>query len=342
MSATTDLAAAIGVWAASVDARLAALESAKPVPVPTPAPAPGPAPAPAGTRQVLTGIYNSSASPTISSWLGQKSDFTINNSFQDSGLGKGVSGLSGINGYPVIVALDLGATHYNATPADYQAAAAGKYAAQYLQTVQALVPFAGSVYAVRIDPEFNLHGQGSPWQTAYTVVGPAIYIAAFNALADICRQLLPNAKIIWNPNIQNGADTTPYYPGKGALVGVDVYMAPQWKTTFASYKSGTNSLDAFVALAKANNVAWGLCECADLFPDTSNGDQLFAYAKANGATFIAYWNSTDDLTIGGTSGNVSPVLVGAKQASFVKAFGNSSYSGSFWAPPKPPTNLPGY
>jgi hypothetical protein len=305
-----------------------------PSPAPAPVPTPTPAPTPTGTgRNALLGMYGSSGT-TVSGWLGEKPDFTINNSFQDPGVSAGVSGLSGINGYPVVIALDLGAQHYNCTDTDYIAAAAGQYNAQFTSKVQSLLPYASSIYGIRIDPEFNLHGGGSSWATWYdrSDVGPTVYKAAFNALAKICKQYLPNAKVIWNPNIENGSDVMPYFPGTQYcdIVGIDLYMQPQWSTTFAHYNGlTTNGLSQFAALAKANNIPLMFCEWADMYSDASNLTAMAAWIKANNVVAHTYWNSNDALTV--TSPNSSPVLVGAKQTAFAAAFGNAAYTGTYWS-----------
>lgn len=304
------------------------VKNATPAPAPAPAPAPTPAPSAAGGRTVLVGFYD--APSDAASWLGYAPDFTINNSFQDSGLGKTVEIIAGTK---VIVALDLGAQHYNANAADYRAGAAGQYDTFYEATVKSLLPRAADIIGFRIDPEFNLHWGPGDTGASYSIVGPAIYIACWNNLAKFIRQYFPGIPIFFNPNVENGADVTPYWPGgKDVHMGIDAYMAPQWSTTFAHYVGlSVNGLQVLRDFAAKQGAQTFMCEWGDLYPDAA-GDlgQMAAWMLANTAGG-AYWDSNDALNTTG-AGNTSPVLTDAvKKAEFQAAFGGlGPYTGTLF------------
>lgn len=317
-----------GSWYAYSSGNNAWAPTSGPGPTPSPSPTPTPTPTPGG-RTVLNGFYGGSDGTAVQ-------DYTINNTYQDGGLGSPVSGLAGIKGQTCIVSLDLGAVHNNASVADYQNGAAGKYDADYQQTLSSCLPYANQIIAFRIDVEFNQH-YGGGTGPAYAAAGPTTYKACWNRMASFVRKMFPNAKIIFNPNVQNGPDVTPYFPGPpsasgGADIwGFDAYMAPQWNTTFAFYLGcSPNGLAEFATAAKAAGVPIAAMEWADLYSDATNLSAMAAWLKSIGAVAAAYWNSNDDLTV--TPPNSSPILTGAKAAAFDAAF-PGKYTGTYWTLP---------
>ena len=88
------------------------------------------------------------------------------------------------------------------------------------------------------------------------------------------REELPNAKIIWNPNIGQN-NPFPYYPGDDVfnLIGPDMYCNPKhygspagcWNDFLSG--GGVVNLDAFARFAQAHQKALAIPEWTDLVGD---------------------------------------------------------------------------
>jgi hypothetical protein len=107
--------------------------------------------APAATRHYLIGVYAGPTDNSTPALMGYRWDFTIGRSYQDNCAGCGVSGLTYLHGYPVVIDLQ----HVQSSYPDFHAAATGGYDMDYRKTVAALIPYSKEIYAVRIDSEFN-------------------------------------------------------------------------------------------------------------------------------------------------------------------------------------------
>ena len=287
----------------------------------------------APTRHYLIGVYQGPDDDSTPALMGYRWDYTIGRSYQDACAGCGVSGLTYLHGYPVVVDI----YHVQASYPDFQAAAAGGYDTFYRQTVAALVPYAKEIYAVRIDSEFNGTWSASTPFKGWSPIPASTWIAGFRRLALLVREELPNAKIIWNPNIGQN-NPFPYYPGDDVvdLIGPDMYCNPKhygspagcWND-FLSGAGGVN-LNAFASFAQAHQKALAIPEWADLFGDGAFIKLAQAWMDQQNVVLQSYWDSGDALE---TTAHL-PTLKN-DQAAYVAAFGHRPYAGTFWNPVLP-------
>jgi hypothetical protein len=285
------------------------------------------------TRHYLIGVYAGPGDNTTPALMGYPWDYTIGRSYQDPCAGCGVSGLTYLHGYPVIVDI----YHVQPSYPKFESAAAGAYDALYRQTVISLVPYADEIYAVRIDSEFN--GSWSPTTPfkGWRAVPSTTWIAGFRRLALMVRTMLPHAKIIWNPNIGQN-DPFPYFPGDDVvdLVGPDMYCNPAHYASpsrcWDDFLSGANgvNLEAFARFAKEHNKSIAIPEWADLFGDGVFIRQVQEWMDQHDFVAQSYWDSGDAL-------ETTAALPALKndQAAYVKAFGHRPYAGTFWGAVKP-------
>jgi hypothetical protein len=290
---------------------------------------PAAGPPPASTRHYLIGVYEGPGDDSTPALMGYRWDFTIGRSYQDTCAGCGVSGLAYLHGYPVVIDLQ----HVQPTYPDFRAAATGGYDAYYRQTVAALVPYAREIYGVRIDSEFNGNWAVSTPFKGWRAVSSSTWIAGFRRLALMVREALPNAKIIWNPNIGQN-DPFPYYPGDDVvdLIGPDVYCNPAhygspmacWND-FLNGANGVN-LTAFARFGQQHQKPLAIPEWADLFGDGVFITLMQEWMDQHDVVLHAYWDSGDAL---GSTASL-PALP-ADQKAYVKAFGHRPYAGTFWS-----------
>jgi uncharacterized protein YegP (UPF0339 family) len=291
---------------------------------------------PGSGRHYLNGVYADPADTSTPALMGYPWDYTINGSYQDNYAGAGVSGLANLGGYPVIIDV----YHIQSSYPDFTTAANGGYNTYYQETAQALAPYASQIYAVRIDSEFNGTWEASSPFAASPAIPPATWIAGFTNLATAIRQALPNAKIIWNPNIgQNNPFS--YYPGDSVvdLIGPDMYCQPAYYSTSAAcwsdYLNGSGgvNLTAFAAFGVQHNKPIVIPEWSDLFGDGYFITQMRTWMDDNNVVAHSYWDSEDTLE----SSAALPVLTTNQQA-YVAAFGHRPYTGTYWPAVIPPTN----
>jgi hypothetical protein len=285
---------------------------------------------PASTRHYLIGVYAGPTDDSTPALMGYRWDFTIGRSYQDTCAGCGVSGLAYLHGYPVVIDLQ----HVQPSYPDFHLAATGGYDKYYRQTVAALAPYAKEIYAVRIDSEFNGGWAVSTPFKGWRAVPSSTWIAGFRRLALMVRQALPNAKIIWNPNIGQN-NPFPYYPGDDIvdLIGPDVYCNPAYNRSpaacWSDFLDGANgvNLNAFASFAKAHQKALAIPEWADLFGDGVFIRLMQEWMDQHDVVLQAYWDSGDEL---GSTASL-PALP-PDQKAYVKAFGHRPYAGTFWSP----------
>jgi hypothetical protein len=285
-------------------------------------------PAAAATRHYLIGVYAGPTDDSTPALMGYRRDFTIGRSYQDACAGCGVSGLTYLHGYPVVIDLQ----HVQPGYPDLHAAAIGDYDTDYRRTVAALVPYAKEIYAVRIDSEFNGSWAVSTPFKGWRRVSRSTWIAGFRRLALMVREALPNAKIIWNPAIGQH-DPFPYYPGDDVVdvIGPDVYCNPaHYGSPAACWRDDLNgangaNLTAFARFAQKHRKALGFPEWADLFGDGVFIKLMQAWMDQHNVVLQAYWDSGDDL---GSTASL-PALP-ANQKAYVSAFGHRPYAGTFW------------
>jgi hypothetical protein len=215
---------------------------------------------------------------------------------------------------------------------DFNAAANGSYNSYYQQTAKKLAPFADQIYAVRIDSEFNGSWSEASAFKGSTPISPSTWIAGFRNLVMAIRQELPNAKIIWNPNIGQN-NPFPYYPGDDLvdLIGPDVYCNPAYYSTSTAcwndYLSGANgvNLTAFATFGQQHNKPIVIPEWADLFGDGYMIERMRSWMDSNNVVAQSYWDSGDDL--GSTA--ALPALT-KNQEAYAAAFGSRPYTGNYW------------
>ena len=149
----------------------------------------------ATTRHYLIGVYAGPTDNSTPALMGYRWDYTIGRSYQDNCRGCGVSGLTHLHGYPVVVDIQ----HVQTSYPNFQAAADGRYDTYYRQTAAALAAFGNQIYAIRIDSEFNGTWAATTPFKGFSTISTSTWITGFRRLALIVRQALPRAKIIWNP-----------------------------------------------------------------------------------------------------------------------------------------------
>lgn len=294
---------------------------------PTTTIAPPPRDSPSG-RDYLNGAYADPPDTATPEALGAPWDYTINNSYQDNCRGCGVSGLAGLGRYPVIIDLH----HVQSSYPDFVMAARGGYDADYQRTARQLVPFAAQIYAVRIDSEFNgAWSAASPFAGSHIVV-PALWIAGFRRLAIAVRAALPEARLIWNPNIGQH-DPFPYYPGDDIvdLIGPDIYCQPAYFSDSATCWNkalhgdhGLN-LDTLATFAQAHHKPIIVPEWGDAFGDGTMIRRMRDWMDQNHVVAQSYWDSGDAL-----SRTASLSVLTINQRAYVEAFGQRPYIGRYW------------
>jgi hypothetical protein len=284
----------------------------------------------ATARDYLIGIYADPSDGSTPIQMGYKWDYTINNSYQDNCAGCGVSGLRTMRGYPVIIDLH----HIQSSYPDFQAAARGEYDGFYLKTVEQLVPYSRAIYAVRIDSEFNGSWSATSPFSRWSTISAPIWIAGFRNLAATVRRLLPNAKIIWNPNIGQN-DPFPYYPGDDLvdLIGPDLYCSPihsrSAKACWNDYLHGAGgvNLNAFAAFADRHLKPIVIPEWADMFGDGYMITKMRDWMDNHNVVAQSYWDSGDAL-----SRTAYLPTLPENQKAYSAAFGNRPYTGLYWQP----------
>jgi hypothetical protein len=271
---------------------------------------------------------NGESDATASTWLGFQPDFTINNSYQDQSLGAGISGLSGINGYPVVI--DVGIPYH--TFRDYIGTANGSYDSQIHSTFANIQGYASTIYACRLDSEFTLYSE-------YLAAGATVYKAAFDRVVGIGKTYLPNVKFIWNPNAENGGDVSASLPNSADIIGIDVYSNPQYASGRTSLENWNYKLSVspggiqwYMNLANSVGKPLAFPEWGDDFRDGVFITKMAAFIAANNVALHAYWDSTD---------NENASFSSQSQAAYQAAFGNKAYTGTYFTY-KQPTPLSGY
>lgn len=289
-------------------------------------------------RNALVGLRDGNPVDTTTAGLmGHAWDYTINYSYEDNWGGASISGLavSDRPGMPVIVAvyhLNNGSPPYM----DPVVAANGGYNAFYTQTAQSLIQYAHIIHAVRIDHEFNGTWEvWSPFGGAGQIIDAPTWIAGWRNMAQAIRTALPNAKIIWNPNIGQN-NPYPYYPGDDLvdIIGLDVYTQPAFSGTSTSAQvwqdylngQGGNNLAAMAAFGVTHNKPLCFPEWGDGFGDGYFITQFGAWMDQHNVVAHTYWDSADGLT-----NTTALTQLPQNQAAFVKAF-SRPYTGTFWPP----------
>jgi hypothetical protein len=279
-------------------------------------------------RTYLIGKYDDPADASTPALMGYPWDYTIGGSYQDSCAGCGVSGLNLIHGYPVIIDI----YHVQPSYPSFDAARDGNYDSFYQETAQSLLPYAGEIYAVRIDSEFNgSWSAASPFKGSLPV-SPSTWIAGFRRLARIIHAALPDAKIIWNPNIGQN-NPFPYYPGDDVvdLIGPDVYCDPQYASSsracWHDYLKGAGgvNLDAFAKFAERHDKPIVIPEWADMFGDGYMIRQMRRWMDDHNVVAQSYWDSGDALKTTAALPSMT-----TDQEAYVAAFGHRPYVGTYW------------
>jgi hypothetical protein len=279
-------------------------------------------------RHYLIGVYQDPLDVTTPALMGAPWDYTINYSYQDGCAGCGVSGLSQLHGYPVIVDI------YHVLPSypSFKAAADGAYDKYYQQTAQALLPYAKQIYAIRIDSELNGSWSAASPFKSWRAIPPKTWIAGFRRLAKVIKATLPDARIIWNPNVGQ-SNPFPYYPGDDVvdLLGPDIYCDPRYSRSshacWDNYSSGAGgvNLNAFAAFAKQHNKPIVIPEWGDMFGDGYMISQMRNWMDQNNVVAASYWDSGDALKY---TAALPPSTT--NQAAFAAAFGHRPYVGTYW------------
>jgi hypothetical protein len=258
--------------------------------------------------------------------MGSPWDYTIDYSYEDFWPGAGISGLSVTTEgtYPVIVAVYTVGKGYS----DFRAAARGRYNAYYQQTARSLAKYANQIYAVRINHEFN--GDWEPWSSGN--VDPKTWAAGFRNMAAAIRKALPNAKIIWNPNIGQ-SDPFPYYPGDDVvdLIGPDAYCQPKFHNSSSDCwndflnGSGGNNLSAYTSFGQQHGKPIAIPEWGDSFGDGYFITQMRTWMDNNNVVAQSFWDTRD-----GLSATSSLLDLPTNQQAYVAAFGHRRYTGTYW------------
>ena len=293
---------------------------------------------PSGGRNFLIGVWNADKpdTPPFTSYSGFYPDFTVNNSYTGIDPSNHGFDLTSNKEYPAIVATSHVVANYN----DFAAAASGAYDTLYTNYVSdVLAPAAGTIYAIRVDWEFNGNWYTwSPWlnDNSYGTpqVDPATWIGGFRHMVDAIRAnpQTSKIKIAWGGGPGGaGSQSFDFYPGDAYvdLIMMDVYFDPQWDgpTAIDSWNKNVSQVDGNMnqisAFAKQHGKPLIIPEWADDY-DGSNIPRMFQWAAANNVVAMAYWD--DD---SGTGKRIPSLLYGI--SNWQSSVGNTQYTGSYWS-----------
>jgi beta-mannanase len=291
-------------------------------------------------------------SPSWSSFMGYKPDFTINNSYAGPG-GGGSNACTQNGGYPTVV----GNSTYDANSGmgDPNAAANGNYNAAYASLMANFyAPCASTIYALRLNwewpgfwfdfsPSWSSGGQlpQSQW------VSPATWIAGWQNFVNALRANPATAhiKVSWDyPTLQyGGAAALAYYPGDAYvdIISTDYYFNTQYDgaTSAEAWNKAMSpgGLNDMATFAAAHNKPMAFWEWADMYNDGVLTTQFSNWMKAHNVVAHSYWDSNDALSSAARLQDN-----GARQAAYVAAWKNWVPSGTYWGSALPPIPAAGY
>lgn len=307
-------------------------------------------------RQYLIGTFNNgnADNPAYHTWMGFYPDYTINNTY----MGPDGSGslISVNNGYPMVIAMN----HFNTQVTGFTdpvAAANGSYNSGYDTAIAThIAPWAANIYAVRIDWEWpGTWNNYSPYgynggTKASPSITPAVWVAGWRNLAAAFKRNPATAhiKIAWDyPNDASELNSLSYYPGDDVvdIISLDPYADKNWdgatsQICWTNYVTGWGAghgLTDMAAFAAAHNKPMAFWEWADNYGDGYFITQFAAWMNNHNVVAHSYWD-TNSLFAGALQS--SP----ANQAAYIKAFANTTYTGTFWPTifPLPATKPAGY
>lgn len=290
-------------------------------------------------RNYLVGYRDGNpADTTTAGLLGYPWEYTINNAYEDNWGGASISGLAvsphpGVSVIAAVYHLNNGSPPYM----DPVVAANGGYNSFYTTTAQSLIQYAHIIHAVRIDHEFNGTWEvWSPFGGSGQIITAATWIAGWRNMAQAIRAALPNAKIVWNPNIGQN-DPYPYYPGDDLvdIIGLDAYTQPAFSGGLTSAQmwqeyltgQGGNNFTTLAAFGVSHNKPMCFPEWGDGFGDGVYITQFGAWMDQHNVVAHSYWDSADGLT-----NTTALTQLPQNQQAFVKAFGHRPYTGTYWPP----------
>ncbi len=304
------------------------------------------------TRPFLVGIRMAHVDdPAFHELVGYYPDYTTNNSFMDPSSTRGES-IAANNGYPVVIANSHYTPSYGYTAAG---AAANSYLAVYLDGINRnLVPYASTIYAIRLDREWvNTEWEFSPYYSdSYTnpVVSPETWIAGWRNYVTMIRNIpsFVNVKIAWDypcmADRRNALNPLSYYPGDDYvdIISCDIYFVREYYGgTSAScwdfyITHGAYNLDAWAAFADAHNKPMAVWEWGDNYGDGYCINKFGHWMRTHNVIAQSFWDE------GGSYSKAPLQTTAANVAAFATQFGNTVYQGTHWPKIIPlPASKPG-
>lgn len=105
----------------------------------------------------------------------------------------------------------------------------GRYDDLFRRFLTAL-PDRGADTYLRFDPDMEVPAEALPWQQY-----PSVYISAYRRFAGLCRELAPEARLVWAPAGYPGA--LEYYPGDDVVDAASVTFRYPGESTLSAYPS---------------------------------------------------------------------------------------------------------
>lgn len=223
---------------------------------------------------------------------------------------------------------------------DVATAASGGYDSTWAANLATYVdPYASYIYYIRIDSEWQAQSNtyspfyGSAWgDESHPNLSAADWNSAFQHLVNVIRadSALSNVKIAFD-SPQNTTEQS-YYPGDSYvdLFTYDLYFGlgggPTGQDSWNTYSANLSYMDTFAA---AHSKPYALPEWCDFFTDGYVIGQMGNWINTHNVVDQNYWNTTFGAQ--DTNGNYCTLNSSqAKEDAFKAAFGNYSYTGTFW------------
>jgi hypothetical protein len=176
----------------------------------------------------------------------------------------------------------------------------GKYGTLF-KSILAVSPADNSPILVRLPWEFNLAGQQNAATDKNGNFNAALFVQAFQTLANIARGISPRFTRIWCPNVTTmPLDPQLCWPGAGyvEVVAQDFYMQSQWNKPgdFSWFLNERRGLLWGLNFARQNGKRYGLSEWgmnSDAFAGDFNATALWLAGIGGTLHHHCWWDRAD-------------------------------------------------